>query len=111
MTVPKVIDKLNASVAPIVIGGLIHAQSKKPPRSPLRALPNRMDAAACFAILDRIHPSWTEASIKAAGVYLDLNEIEDCLAHTELSAFDRTVFKAALAEHCLIARGVPLRRA
>jgi hypothetical protein len=47
----------------IHIGGL----TKEPPTSPLKHLPNRLDAQACLTLLERIHPDWTSASITAAG--------------------------------------------
>jgi hypothetical protein len=79
--------------------------AKTPPTSPLRNLPNRLDAQACLALLERIHYEWTAASIAAAGKQLDVGEIDSCLEHTALSLEDKIVFKAALAEHGIIARG------
>ncbi len=79
--------------------------TKKPPRSPLTHLPNRLDAAACLALLDRMHPDWTAASITAAGKHLDVDEIDDCLEYTALSIENKMVFKAALSENGIIARG------
>jgi hypothetical protein len=79
--------------------------SKEPPRSPLRHLPNRLDAQACLTILERLHPDWTAASITAAGKHLDMYEINICLEHTSLSLEDKMIFKAALSEHGIIARG------
>jgi hypothetical protein len=85
----------------IRIGG----PAKEQPTSPLRNLPNRFDAQACLALLERIHPEWTSASIQAAGKHLDVAEIDSCLEYTALSLDDRISFKSALAEHGLIARG------
>ena len=79
--------------------------AKTPPTSPLRNLPNRLDAAACLALLDRIHPDWTAANITAAGKHLDVGEIDHALEYTALSLEDKIAFKAALAEHGIIARG------
>jgi hypothetical protein len=79
--------------------------AKKPPTTPLRYLPNRMDAQACLILIERIHPTLTAASIRAAGKMLDLGEIDVCLEHTELSTTDKISFKSALAEFGLIPRG------
>jgi len=79
--------------------------TKDTPRSPLTYLPNRLDAQACLALLERMHPDWTAASITAAGKHLDVWEIDSCLEYTSLSIEDKMVFKAALSENGIIARG------
>jgi hypothetical protein len=85
----------------IHIGGL----TKEPPTSPLKHLPNRLDAQACLALLERISHEWTAAGITAAGKQLDVAEADSCLEYTALSLEDKIVFKAALSEHGLITRG------
>jgi hypothetical protein len=85
--------------------------AKTPPTSPLRYLPNRLDAQACLAILEKYHPDWTAASLSAAGNKLEVSEVDNFLEYTALSIEDRMIFKAALAENGIIARGKPINLA
>jgi hypothetical protein len=110
MTVPKIIDRLHASVEPIRIGDPIIVAKELPTR-PLTYLPHRLDSAACLAILEKYSPDWTAASLSAAGNKLDVSEVDNFLEYTALSVEDRMVFKAALAEHGIIARGIPINLA
>jgi hypothetical protein len=105
--VPKIIERLNAVADPIRIGDPL-ITAKTPPTSPLRNLPHRLDASACLAILEKYHPDWTAASLTAAGKQLDVSEIDNFLEFTALNLEDKMVFKAALSEHGIIARGRPM---
>ena len=80
-------------------------EAKKGLTKPLMHLPNRLDADACLTILASYHPDWTVESLKAAGKMIDVDEVDSILEYTGLSLGDKMVFKSALSQFGIIARG------
>lgn len=70
----------------------------------LRALPARLDAAACLSVLAQITDAKTE-SIAAAAESVTLATVDAGLATTALSVDDRMRFKHALSQHGIISAG------
>src|SRR5882724_10484956 len=83
--------------------------TKTRPTRPLRSLPNRLDSAAVWNILDQIHPESVE-NIKAAGKQLDVRDIDSCLEYTALSTSDKMRLKHAFALCGIISLGKPAPR-
>jgi hypothetical protein len=89
MTVPKIIDKLNAATEEF--------------KKPVTFLPNQLTAAACIDVLDRMHiPTAIAAS---TGEALDIADVDAGLAKTSLSISDKIRLKQALTSFGLLPRG------
>ena len=74
------------------------------PSRQLRALPARLDAAACLSVLAQITDAKTE-SVAAAAETVTVATVDAGLATTDLSVDDRMRFKHALGQHGIISRG------
>jgi hypothetical protein len=93
MTVPKIIDRLNAV-----------AETTDAKR--VRSLPARLDSAACLDVLNSIGAPYQVAA--ATGQKMDIKDIDAALEKTELSTSDRMNFKAACVRHGILSRGRPV---
>jgi hypothetical protein len=80
-------------------------EHRSPPTRPLTYLPNKLDAAACLEIIERIDPEMTAAGITASREQIDIDRIDSALEYTELSIADKIRFKYALERNGLLARG------
>jgi hypothetical protein len=76
---------------------------------PLASLPARLDAKACFVVLEQL--GLGAASAVAAGnkMHLDIKDVDAALSASSLSISDRMRFKESLSANGLIARGVPVK--
>jgi len=90
MTVPKIIDKLNA-VAETV-------DAKR-----VRSLPARLDAAATLDVLAAIGAPHQIAA--STGQHMTVEDIDAALAETSLETSDKMRFKAALVQHGWLSPG------
>jgi hypothetical protein len=84
MTVPKIIDRLNAV-----------AETTTAKR--VTSLPNRLDSAACMGVLEKIGAPYQVAA--STGQQMDIKDVDAALAETELDTADKMRFKAAMIHH------------
>ena len=90
MTVPKIIDRLNAV-----------AETTDAKR--VRSLPSRLTLAACLDVLTSINAPHQVAA--ATGQHMDVKDIDAALAKTALSTDDKIRLKYSLVQHGILARG------
>ena len=83
----------------------MNASTVYPAGRPVR-LPAKLDAAACLALLQRIDPEVNVESIAAARGTLTVERLDQALSYADLSISDRMLYKSALVEHGILARGV-----
>ena len=90
MTIPKIIDKLNAV-----------AETTDAKR--VTSLPARLDASATLDVLAAMGSPHAVAA--ATETHMDIKDVDVALAATSLSTEDRMRFKAALVEHGWLSAG------
>jgi hypothetical protein len=84
----------------------LHADREQT-RKPVTSLPTRLDAKACFVVLEQLGLGAASAVAAANKLHIDIKDVDAALSASALSISDRIRLKEAMSHNGLIAPEKP----